>query len=119
MRENVRVAFRAENTSAMRLRRWAQETVKYLTKDEMGKTSDLTPTELGQLVEYLQELDDVPETPAAPPSRPHAAGGIGCAVAASFHGASGASDAAWLFLGLAAVARKRRPNENKNSIHPR
>jgi YVTN family beta-propeller protein len=92
---------------------------KYLTKDEMGKTSDLTPTELGQLVEYLQELDDVPETPTAAPSRPHAAGGMACSVGASFHGASGASSAPWLFACIAAMARKRRRNDNKNSIHPR
>jgi YVTN family beta-propeller protein len=42
---------------------------KYLTQDQMGMTSHLTPVELGQLVEYLQELDDVPVTPpSAPPS---------------------------------------------------
>jgi len=40
MRENVRVAVRAENTSAMRLRRWDQETVKYLTKEEVERLFD-------------------------------------------------------------------------------
>jgi integrase len=40
MRENVRVAFRAENTSAMRLRRWDQETVKYHTKEEVERLFD-------------------------------------------------------------------------------
>jgi len=40
MRENVRVAFRAENTSAMRPRRWDQETVKYHTKDEVERIFD-------------------------------------------------------------------------------
>lgn len=44
MRENVRVAFRAENTSAMRLRRWAQETVKYHTKEEVER--------------FFEEIDD-------------------------------------------------------------
>jgi cytochrome c peroxidase len=38
---------------------------KYIPKDMMGTTSNLTEAELGQLVEYLQELDDVPETPVA------------------------------------------------------
>jgi len=40
MRENVRVAVRAENTSAMQLRRWDQETVKYHTKDEVERLFD-------------------------------------------------------------------------------
>ena len=40
MRENVRVAFRAENTSAMQLRRWDQEAVKYHTKDEVERLFD-------------------------------------------------------------------------------
>jgi DNA-binding beta-propeller fold protein YncE len=41
---------------------------KYLTRDQMGMTSHLTTAELEQLVEYLQELDDVPEAPLeAPP----------------------------------------------------
>lgn len=34
------------------------------TKDRMGIVSNLTDAELGQLVRYLQELDDVPETVA-------------------------------------------------------
>src|SRR5262249_31223389 len=46
------------------------------TKDEMGVTSDLTDVELDQLVRYLQELDDVPETPVPDdpaPAEPSAA----------------------------------------------
>lgn len=42
---------------------------KYDADDRMGHTSNLSADELGQLVEYLQELDDVPVplvTPAAP-----------------------------------------------------
>ena len=34
------------------------------TKDRMGITSDLSPTELDQMVRYLLELDDVPEAAA-------------------------------------------------------
>jgi MYXO-CTERM domain-containing protein len=34
------------------------------TKDNMGTVSDLSDVELGHLVRYLEELDDVPETPA-------------------------------------------------------
>jgi YVTN family beta-propeller protein len=37
---------------------------KYNPGDKLGVTSNLTPTELGQLVAYLQELDDVPEAPS-------------------------------------------------------
>ncbi len=32
------------------------------TKDKMGIVSNLTDVELNQMVRYLQELDDVPET---------------------------------------------------------
>jgi hypothetical protein len=39
---------------------------KHLTQDQMGKTSGLTSKELAELVEYLLELDDVPE-PLSPP----------------------------------------------------
>ena len=46
------------------------------TKDKMGKTSDLTDAELGQLARYLQELDDVPETPVADEEVAIAGGGF-------------------------------------------
>ena len=42
----------------------------YNKKDQMGVTSNLTPTELGQMVEYLMELDDVPEPQATPTPTP-------------------------------------------------
>jgi hypothetical protein len=38
---------------------------KYNPEDKMGVTSNLSTTELEQLVEYLLELDDVPEPPTA------------------------------------------------------
>jgi hypothetical protein len=40
------------------------------TKDQMGIVSNLTEAELGQMVRYLQELDDVPETIAPPKPDP-------------------------------------------------
>ena len=52
---------------------------KYNVGDRMGVTSNLTPTELEQLVEYLLELDDVPE-PAAPVANEMAGEGC-CSVA--------------------------------------
>jgi hypothetical protein len=91
---------------------------KYLTKDEMGTTSDLTPTELGQLVEYLQELDDVPETPVAPPPRPHVAGGISCAASPSFHRSSRASVTAWFFAWVVVFASKRRRSKGHRHAAP-
>jgi hypothetical protein len=92
---------------------------KYLTKDQMGKTSMLTPAELGQLVEYLQELDDVPETAAPPPPQPNPKGGLSCAVVPSLR-APEAGFATWLLACAAALALKRRRltftgNWNKNS----
>lgn len=40
----------------------------YNSKDQMGVTSTLTPIELGQMVEYLMELDDVPEPQTTTPT---------------------------------------------------
>ena len=42
----------------------------YNSKDQMGVTSNLTSTELGQLVEYLMELDDEPEPQVTVPPPP-------------------------------------------------
>ena len=50
------------------------------TKDQMGMTSDLTDAELGQLERYLQELDDVPETPVADEEVAIAGGGFSCSM---------------------------------------
>ena len=98
------------------------------TKDKMGTVSNLTEVELGQLVRYWQELDDVPETvvvdepepmqpgPTGPmgPTGPGGGGETGCALT---HGASSASGGAvgatrkWWFVAAAcAVAfRRQRP----------
>jgi hypothetical protein len=42
----------------------AEVLTKYNVGDKMGVTSNLSPTEINQLVEYLLELDDVPENTA-------------------------------------------------------
>jgi len=81
---------------------------KYLTKDQMGKTSDLTPTELAQLVEYLQEIDDVPETPRPPEKPPETSGLFGCAIGSLSRSPSRGGLAAWLLVGATIVALRRR-----------
>ena len=43
----------------------AEVLTKYNVGDKMGMTSNLSPTEINQLVEYLLELDDVPENTAS------------------------------------------------------
>jgi YVTN family beta-propeller protein len=83
---------------------------KYITNDKMGKTSDLSPTQLGQLVEYLQELDDVPET-VAPENGAHDGCGPG---SCSIEPRSGTGTTGFLILtvaGLLAVGivLRRRP----------
>jgi DNA-binding beta-propeller fold protein YncE len=50
-----------------------------ITGDQMGTTSNLSETELNELVRYLQELDDVPET-VPPEDAP--ASGASCSLAA-------------------------------------
>jgi YVTN family beta-propeller protein len=49
-----------------------------ITGDQMGTTSDLSESELNELVRYLQELDDVPETA---PREEAAADDASCSVA--------------------------------------
>jgi MYXO-CTERM domain-containing protein len=80
--------------------------IKY-TKDQMGKTSDLTPAELGQLVRYLQELDDVPETPVVDEDVGTAGGGSSC----SMHPVPRASGSAFALFGLALAVFLRRRRE--------
>ena len=75
------------------------------TKDQMGKTSDLTPAELGRLARYLQELDDVPETPVADADENVAGGGASCSIQPG-HRASGAI-AGWLVWFALAVGNWR------------
>jgi YVTN family beta-propeller protein len=76
------------------------------TKDQMGKTSDLTQIELGQLVRYLQELDDVPETVVPDEQETVAGGGSSCSIRSAHHAADGATSAGWL-VGLLSVVTFR------------
>ncbi len=75
------------------------------TKDNMGIVSNLSEVELNQMVRYLQELDDVPETvvpdvPMDPMSNPSSrACSVGRAPGAAGPGAWG-----WLVAALLAVA---------------
>ncbi|MEP6652280.1 MAG: cytochrome c peroxidase, partial [Myxococcales bacterium] len=85
---------------------------KYNQKDQMGVTSNLNPTQLDQLVEYLRELDDVPE-PSAPTTTPPPSGAVRgyCSVGPASGG--GRAQALWLSLAAsivaAGVARRRKP----------
>jgi YVTN family beta-propeller protein len=79
------------------------------TKDEMGTTSKLTEAELGQLVRYLQELDDVPETPAADDVGEPAATVTSCSIEPWLHAARRPSLLGWLAACAAFVRRVRRP----------
>jgi YVTN family beta-propeller protein len=80
----------------------------YITNDKMGKTSDLTPTQLGQLVEYLQELDDVPEPPPAT-AKDNMDSGCACGVGRSYLiGSSGGLLTIAIGLGMAVFRRRRR-----------
>jgi hypothetical protein len=90
------------------------------TKDKMGIVSNLTDVELNQMVRYLQELDDVPETvvPEAPvpmdPMDPSSPMGMSSGSACSMPRAAAASSVrggAWAALVIAvgaAVLRRRR-----------
>jgi DNA-binding beta-propeller fold protein YncE len=81
----------------------------YITNDKMGVTSTLLPAELDDMVRYLHELDDVPETtqPSSPqqaspavescslsPRSPSARNAFGCST--------------WLALGALVVVRALR-----------
>ena len=88
---------------------------KYITNDRMGKTSDLTATQLEQMVEYLLELDDVPETVApASVNASHAGCGQGsCSVGPVSHSTIAVSVLASLAacstaIGLVRRRRRRR-----------
>jgi len=80
------------------------------TKDRMGVTSDLTKTELDQLVRYLLELDDVPETPVAD-DPPESSSRSSCAIARPSSSSRGVNGAAWFVacVSMAAWMRRRRP----------
>ena len=94
------------------------------TKDKMGTVSNLTEVELGQLVRYLQELDDVPVAvvvdepepmqpgPMGPmgPTGPGGGGETGCALT---HGAPSAGASWWFVAAACAVAfRRQRPRRS-------
>jgi streptogramin lyase len=68
-----------------------QDIFTLYTKDKMGITSNLSPTQLDQLVRYLLELDDVPETPAV--DDPPAAAGAGSGGMSSGGASSGTGGA--------------------------
>ncbi len=55
----------------------AEVFTKYNVGDRMGKTSDLSPAEIEQLVAYVLQLDDVPETLATPNKMPASGGASG------------------------------------------
>jgi MYXO-CTERM domain-containing protein len=90
-----------------------------ITGDAMGKTRQLKPDELDDLVRYLQELDDVPEpppsmTPATDPEAPPLsadAGARGCSTsqAPSSHGAPLALVVLLLAFRKSLSARRYRP----------
>lgn len=96
------------------------------TKDQMGTVSNLTEAELGQMVRYLQELDDVPETvaplqpdPMEPltPMNPLGGSSPSSSNACSLPRASVPSrPGAWvLAVGMAWAARSRR---RRRARHP-
>jgi DNA-binding beta-propeller fold protein YncE/cytochrome c peroxidase len=77
-----------------------------ITGDQMGVTSDLSEQALDDLVRYLQELDDVPET-EPPEQQPDSAAGASCSAAGP---AQSATSAPWLALvlsGAIGLLRKR------------
>jgi hypothetical protein len=81
---------------------------KHLNKNEMGKTSGLDETQLAELVEYLQELDDVPETlPAEPPPQHHGLLRCSCRLSSSTRAPG---SAAWFLAGpaMCAIIRRRK-----------
>ncbi len=87
---------------------------KYNPGDRMGRTSNLTPTELDQLVAYLQQLDDVPEALAPPSTKVPTEGS--CAVVAPMRQGR-ASGVLWSLLaaGVAlAIAGKRRGRSSRS-----
>ena len=88
------------------------------TKDKMGIVSNLTDVELNQMVRYLQELDDVPETVVPDPPKPidpmaplspmgMSSSSSACAMARA---GAASSSGAWAVLGavLGAAALRRR-----------
>jgi YVTN family beta-propeller protein len=78
------------------------------TKDQMGTVSDLTPAELDQLVRYLEELDDVPETPVPDDEEPTAGGGPSCSLGPASRDSSKTIAGSLLWLSCALVLSKRR-----------
>jgi len=89
-----------------------------VTKDKMGVTSDLSQTELDQLVRYLLELDDVAEPADGAPTNPGATAGahtkspFSCAISAPAKGTRYLG--AW--LGAAALigcARRKRHQRSR------
>ena len=77
-----------------------------ITGDRMGVTSDLSQQELDDLVRYLQELDDVPETEASE-RQPDSAGDASCSAAPPSPSSQGAGWLVLLLSGAVASLRKR------------
>ncbi len=78
-----------------------------ISQDQMGITSNLSPSELQQLVRYLQELDDVPET--APPADPDSGAEASCAVRPGRAQSGGSWLVALLVFGLGLVRGRKDP----------
>lgn len=90
----------------------------YNRDDRMGKTSDLTPTQLDQLVEYLNELDDEPEPAITTPPPPTPTAHGACSVEPSTISAGARRTGLGIALVVGAVAvgvtvgrRRRRRND--------
>jgi YVTN family beta-propeller protein len=66
----------------------AEVFTKYNLEDKMGVTSNLSPAEINQMVEYMLELDDEPETPAT--DVPASGGASGAGAGAGAGGSGGA-----------------------------
>jgi YVTN family beta-propeller protein len=83
-----------------------------ITKDRMGKTSDLSQVEVGALVEYLKELDDVPEQPGVDDLEVEGGGRLDCSFGRSRDRTPGIGFA-WLLLGAAIAASRRMRSTTK------
>ena len=87
------------------------------TKDDMGVTSNLSKTELDQLVRYLLELDDVPETVVPDDPAPTAESQSSCSITRSHSTSNGRPAAIWLLVSVLAAARTQRRRTASRALH--
>jgi hypothetical protein len=87
----------------------AEVFTKYNVGDKMGVTSNLSPTEINQLVEYLLELDDVPENTA---TEDMSAGSGGAGVGGSAAGGASAAGSSAAGAAMAGAAPTRASPED-------